>query len=205
MAVANNNSDTLNSKTPNELNDTLIKMRETLQGHLNKCPTDYEQIAADCDTIGATLHKLNQLEDALTSYFQARSLRMKNLPPLHLDYAKTHNNVASIYIAQQNFKEALKKLDECSAILKHSIHEPYHAAHASCEHGKAEALMGLKRFEEAIEHGSTALENSLMIYGHVHPTTATIETTLQLIYTRQWEYENRPVEENENTYNEFHP
>ncbi|CAF3988489.1 unnamed protein product [Rotaria magnacalcarata] len=180
-------------------------MRETLRSDLNKRPTDYEQVAKDYDIIGAILHRLNQLEDALTSYFQARSLRMKHLPPLHLDYAKSHNNVATIYIAQRNFKDALKKLDECSSILKQSIREPYHAAYVSCEYSKAEALMGLNLFEEAIEHGCTALENSLMIYGDKHQTTATIEKILQLIYTQQWEYENRPIEENENTYNEFHP
>ena len=205
MAVINNDLDTVNSKTPIELNDALLNMRETLQSHLKEYPTNYGQIATDYDIIGAILLRLNQLEDALTSYYQARSLRMKHLPPLHLDYAKSHNNVATIYIAQKNFKEALKKLDECSYILKHLIHEPYHAAYVSCEHGKAEALMGLQRFEEAIEHGSTALENSLMIYGDAHQKTAAIETTLQLVYTRQWEYQNRPIEQNENTYNEFHP
>jgi len=204
MAIATSSLDALNSKTPSELNDTLINMRETLKGHLSGCPPDFQQIAADYDIIGAILHQQNMLDDALTSYFQARSLRMKHLPPLHLDYAKSHNNVAIIYIAQQNFKEALKKLDECSSILKRSIHEPYHAAYVSCEHAKAEALMGSNLFEEAIEHASTALENSLMIYGDEHPTTTAIQATLQLIYTRQWQYENRPIE-NENTYNHFHP
>lgn len=205
MAVATTSSlDALNSKTPSELNDTLINMRETLKGHLSESPPDYQKIAADYDIIGAILHKQNKLDDALISYFQARSLRMKHLPPLHLDYAMSHNNVAIIYIAQQNFKEALKKLDECSNILNRSIHETYHPAYVSYEHAKAEALMGLNRFEEAIEHASTALENSLMIYGDEHLTTAAIRTTIQLIYTRQWQYENRPIE-NENTYSEFHP
>jgi tetratricopeptide (TPR) repeat protein len=205
MAVATTSSlDALNSKTPSELNDTLINMRETLKGHLSESPPDYQKIAADYDIIGAILHKQNKLDDALISYFQARSLRMKHLPPLHLDYAMSHNNVAIIYIAQQNFKEALKKLDECSNILNRSIHETYHPAYVSYEHAKAEALMGLNRFEEAIEHASTALENSLMIYGDEHLTTAAIQTTIQLIYTRQWQYENRPIE-NENTYSEFHP
>ena len=51
------------------------------------------------------------------------------------------------------------------------INEPYHAAYVSYEHAKAETLMGLNRFEEALEHANAALENSLMIYGDEHSTT----------------------------------
>jgi tetratricopeptide (TPR) repeat protein len=205
MAVANINVDALESKTTNERNDTLFNLRESLKFHLNECPPDHEKIAEDYDNIGVILHKQNKLDDALTSYYQARSLRMKHLPPLHLNMAKSHNNVAIIYNAKQDFKEALKKLNECSYILERSINEPYHAAYVSCEHAKADACIGLEAFEEALEHASTALENSLMIYGDEHVTTSAIETTIQLILTRQWEWKNRPIERNEDTFQNFHP
>jgi tetratricopeptide (TPR) repeat protein len=205
MATAICNVDALHSKTSNELNDVLINMRESLKIHLNECSSDHQKIAADYDNIGAILHKQNNLDDALTSYYQARSLRMKHLSPLHLDMAKSHNNVAIIYNSKQDFKEALKKLDQCSDILKRSINEPHHAAYVSCEHAKAETLMGLKRFEEALEHASTALENSLMIYGDEHVKTLEIRSTIQLIYARQWDWDNRLIEMNENTFQDFHP
>jgi hypothetical protein len=51
--------------------------------------------------------------------------------------------------------------------------------------------MGLYRFEDVLGHANAALENSLMIYEEEHSTQSAIRTTIELIYTRQWEWKNR--------------
>lgn len=107
----------------------------------------------------------------------------------HIDIARCHNNIGSIYACEKDFEKGLNHLNESISIYK-SILGEQHPKLITPYLNISEIYADLKKFNIAKIHVYKALQISKQSFGDIHPLTASCYNNLGSIYSKSNEFDN---------------